>query len=138
MQRSAFWQTGQHDCAGQGCKHGDGWETRRRREPGNDWAILALAHPGKVERILVDTAYFKGNYPAACSIEAVNLTEDSALNFPDLEWQKLLPKQALSADAEHEFGQEVAAIGPISHVRLNIFPDGGISRLRLFGTIVSP
>jgi len=123
---------------GRGINMGDGWETRRRREPGNDWAILALGHPGIVKAIEVDTAHFKGNYPDRCSIQAAYVrggTEDSLVT-QSMFWRELLPAQKLEMDAIHRFEAELEAIGAITHVRLNIIPDGGVSRLRLHGHIV--
>jgi len=119
-----------------GANMGDGWETKRNRTPNNrDWVIVKLAHKGIVERIVVDTCHFKGNYPDSCSIEfCVSDTDEAAINEGN--WQTLLPQQKLSADNEHEYINEINPHGPITHVRLNIFPDGGISRLRLFGKIV--
>ena len=122
---------------GKGLNMGDGWETRRRREPGNDWAILALGHVGEIERILVDTAFFKGNFPSGISIQGALVTDgtDDSLPVQSQFWQELLPQQPLSADGEHTFATDVAKLGPISHIRMNIYPDGGISRLRLFGKL---
>lgn len=118
-----------------GANMGDGWETKRNRTPNNrDWVILKLAHPGTVEKIVVDTCHFKGNYPDSCSIEfSVSDNDDAVINNGN--WQSLLPQQKLSADHEHEFVNEINKHSAITHVRLNIFPDGGISRLRLFGKI---
>jgi allantoicase len=124
---------------GRGVNMGDGWETKRNRTPNNrDWVILKLAKTGTVERIIVDTCHFKGNYPDSCSIEGClsNNDEDLINNKTDPEvmgWQTILPQQKLSADTEHEFIKEITNSSVFSHVRLNIFPDGGISRLRLFG-----
>jgi allantoicase len=121
---------------GKGINMGDGWETRRRREPGNDWAVLALAHEGVVERIVLDTAYFKGNYPDRASIQAVRIEGDDAdIIAASKDWPILLDEQKLSMDKEHVFVSELADMGSITHIRLNIFPDGGVSRLRLFGKI---
>jgi allantoicase len=122
---------------GKGENMGDGWETRRRREPGCDWAILELGHVGTINRIMVDTAFFKGNFPDGISIQAAKVTggTDDSLPVQSQYWKELLPQQSLTADAEHNFIQEINALGPISHIRVNIFPDGGISRLRLFGTL---
>lgn len=117
-----------------GVNMGDGWETKRNRTPNNrDWVILKLAHKGTVDRIIVDTCHFKGNYPDSCSIEACVSDTDDVVN--STAWQTLLPQQKLSADFIHEFGQEVNALGAVTHIRLNIFPDGGVSRLRIFGKI---
>ncbi|MDF2366110.1 allantoicase [Sneathiella sp.] len=122
---------------GRGINMGDGWETRRRREPGNDWALISLGHPGVISKIDVDTAHFKGNYPDRCSIQAALVaggTEESLVT-QSMFWKTLLPEQKLEMDALHSFEKEVADIGLVSHIRLNIIPDGGISRLRLFGRI---
>lgn len=122
---------------GRGVNMGDGWETRRRREPGNDWCILQLGHPGTVRRVEVDTAHFKGNFPDRCSIQAALVTAatDRSLVPQSMFWETLLPEQKLQADAVHAFTEQLNAIGPISHVRFNIIPDGGVSRLRLFGYV---
>ncbi|WP_104399477.1 allantoicase [Vibrio penaeicida] len=121
---------------GRGENMGDGWETARRRTPGNDWVIVALGHAGNVEKIVVDTAHFKGNYPDTCSIQAafVKGGTDEQIETQSLFWRELLPSQKLSADAIHEFESQVNPIGPVTHIRLNIFPDGGVSRLRVIGT----
>ncbi len=121
---------------GRGVNMGDGWETKRNRTPGNrDWVILKLATPGNIERIVVDTCHFKGNYPDSCSIEGCISEKDDDVINDKVEWQSLLTSQKLSADHEHEFVKEINQLSNITHVRLNIFPDGGISRLRLFGKI---
>lgn len=117
-----------------GANMGDGWETKRNRTPNNrDWVILKLAHKGTVDSIIVDTCHFKGNYPDSCSIEACVSDTDDVVN--NASWQTLLPQQKLSADFIHEFAQEVNDLGAVTHIRLNIFPDGGVSRLRIFGKI---
>ncbi len=119
---------------GKGANMGDGWETRRRREPGHDWAVIALAHPGVIERAVVDTAYFKGNYPDRCFIQGALVkpgTTDNEILEQAAGWAVLLDEQKLGPDREHVFAME--GTRPVSHVRLNIIPDGGISRLRLWG-----
>ena len=119
---------------GRGVNMGDGWETKRNRTPNNrDWVVLKLARPGIIERIVVDTCHFKGNYPDSCSIEGCSSDNDEAVISDKVTWQTILPQQKLSADKEHEFIKEITGTSVCSHVRLNIFPDGGISRLRLFG-----
>jgi allantoicase len=121
---------------GRGVNMGDGWETKRNRTPGNrDWVILKLAHTGTVERIIVDTCHFKGNYPDSCSIEGCRSGNDEDVITGKVQWQLILPPQKLSADREHEYVKEINVHEAITHVRLNIFPDGGISRLRLFGRV---
>ncbi len=123
---------------GRGVNMGDGWETRRRRTPGHDWIIIELGIRGVLTRALVDTAHFKGNYPESCSLQAADLSGfrggelTEAVVAASMFWEELLPRQSLSADAEHGFDR-LADLGPVTHVRLNVFPDGGISRLRLFG-----
>ncbi len=114
-----------------GINMGDGWETRRRREPGNDWVILKLGHPGKIDEISVNTAFFKGNYPDRVSIEGTYV--DNAIDPAEALWRTLLPESKLTADSVHVFTDTIAKHPAISHVRMNVFPDGGISRLKLFG-----
>ncbi|WP_281685982.1 allantoicase [Pseudomonas citronellolis] len=123
---------------GRGVNMGDGWETGRRRTPGNDWVIVALGHAGIVEKIVVDTLHFKGNYPESCNIQAafVKGGTDSQIATQSLYWRELLPSQKLQMHNEHTFIEQIRELGPITHVRLNIFPDGGVSRLRLFGKVV--
>lgn len=121
---------------GRGVDMGDGWETRRRREPGNDWIIVKLGLPGIIERIEVDTAHFKGNYPDRCSIEGayINSSTDQAVITQAMFWDEILPQQKLQMDHQHYYGGDVINdIGKVNYVKLNIFPDGGISRLRIFG-----
>jgi allantoicase len=123
---------------GRGVNMGDGWETRRRREPGNDWIIVKLGAPGIVERIEVDTCHYKGNYPDACSLQAalVASATDTSIVTEAMFWPELLSKQKLQADQIHTFsGEAVAGLGPVSHVKLSIYPDGGVSRLRIFGRL---
>ena len=112
---------------------GDGWETKRNRTPGNrDWVIVRLAHKGIVNRIIVDTNHFKGNYPDSCSIEGCLSPDD---NLKNMDWTLILPKMKLEPDKKHYFDSELISVAEISHLRLNIFPDGGISRLRVLGYI---
>ena len=110
---------------------GDGWETRRRRGPGHDWTIVRLGAEGTIRRVDVDTRHFKGNAPGACSLDAVRLAEGQALERA--EWRQLLPRTPLQPHARHAFEEELQAIGDVTHARFNIFPDGGIARLRLYG-----
>jgi allantoicase len=111
---------------------GDGWETRRRRGPGHDWTIVRLGRPGTIERAVIDTRHFKGNAPGACSLEGA--VSEALTAPPDVaSWRELLPKTALQPHARHTFEQELTPIAGITHVRFNIFPDGGVGRLRLFG-----
>jgi len=125
---------------GRGVNMGDGWETRRRREPGADWVIVKLGHTGTIREVEVDTAHFRGNYPDRVSLQAALVPDATADALPAQSghWPVLLPEQKLSADAVHRFAREVAPLGPVSHVRMTIHPDGGVSRLRLFGTVARP
>jgi allantoicase len=119
--------------AGRGVNMGDGWETARRRGPGNDWALLVLGHPGMIERIEVDTAHFKGNYPDRVSIEAGMFTVADEVTADSDRWRTVLPESKLEMDKQHTFASGLHDVGPVSHVRLSIYPDGGVSRLRVFG-----
>ena len=120
---------------GRGATMADGWETRRRREPGHDWVILALGRPGSVRRIELDTAHFKGNFPHQVSIHAALLPAGAPddLRSQSLYWPVILEPQLMRADHVHSFIAEVKSLGPVSHVRVNLHPDGGLSRVRLFG-----
>ncbi|MBL4617934.1 MAG: allantoicase [Robiginitomaculum sp.] len=121
---------------GKGINMGDGWETRRRREPGHDWAVLALAHPGVIEEILLDTKHFKGNYPDRFFLQGTmcqGLSDEEILQQAQ-DWPILIEQQKCEADTEHHF--KLSNSQAVSHVRLNIIPDGGVSRLRLLGHIV--
>jgi allantoicase len=121
---------------GRGTSMADGWETRRRREPGYDWVILQLGAPGRIQHVEIDTAHFKGNFPHQVSIQATLLpgSGQSHLVSQSLYWPVLLEPQLLRADSEHRFQSELRDPGGlVSHVRVNIHPDGGLSRVRLFG-----
>ncbi len=128
---------------GRGVNMGDGWETKRNRTTGNkDWVIVRLAHKGTIEKILVDTCHFKGNYPDSCLIEGCNIPieEENKLNTDSINpvvigWETILPQSKLSADYEHFFEKEIISKNAFTHVRLTIFPDGGVSRMRLWGKI---
>lgn len=111
----------------------DGWETKRRRGPGYDWSILKLGSPCNIERVIVDTLHFKGNFPDTCSIDGCfepDRTPDS-INKNNTIWLELLPKSKLSANQETVFILNLNS--PMTHIRFNIFPDGGVSRLRILG-----
>lgn len=118
----------------------DGWETRRRRDPagsppGHDWCIVRLGLPGIVRGVVVDTAFFRGNYPEACSIEACSV--DGHPDVPALEaaaWSEILPRAALQGDSRNLFAIE--APFRVTHLRLRIYPDGGVARLRVHGEVV--
>jgi allantoicase len=123
---------------GRGVNMGDGWETKRNRTPNNrDWVIVRLAHKGVIEKIVIDTCHFKGNYPDSCLIEGCTITaqEEDKLNTSAIKWTTILPQSKLQADHEHFFEKEISTKDAFTHVRLTIFPDGGISRMRLWGKI---
>jgi allantoicase len=121
--------------AGRGVDMGDGWETARRCPPGNDWVVLRLGHAGRIEKVEIDTAHFKGNYPDRVELRAALITDENELVSSSANWPVLLPESKLDMDMQHFFADELQDIGAVSHVRLNIFPDGGISRVRLYGKI---
>ncbi|SMF81166.1 allantoicase [Tistlia consotensis] len=122
---------------GRGRDMGDGWETRRRREPGHDWLILALAAPGTVERIELDTAHYKGNFPHEVSLQAALVGAElpaEVLVTQAQFWPQLLAPQRMAADSLHGFDAgRLAALGPVDQVKVNLHPDGGLSRIRIFG-----
>ncbi|MEE2061057.1 allantoicase [Rhodococcus artemisiae] len=110
----------------------DGWETRRRREPGHDFAIVRLGVPGIVRGIVLDTAWFTGNFPPFASIDGIELdgypTEQELLDAP---WEPILDRVALQGDTANAFPVERSRRW--THLRLNIFPDGGVARIRVHG-----
>ena len=123
----------------------DGWETRRRRGPGGtmpdraarDWVIVRLGVPGVVRSIVVDTAFFTGNYPQACSADASwasGYPTPEELTADPGQWQEIVPRALLTGDARHAFGVSFGRRS--THVRLNIFPDGGVARLHVHGEVV--
>ena len=121
--------------AGRGVNIGDGWETARRRGPGNDWVILALGYRGEIEKVEIDTAHFKGNYPDRVSLEAALFDFSDDATIDGVVWKILLPESKLEMNKQNLFETELKPIGAVSHVRMSIYPDGGVSRLRLHGRI---
>jgi allantoicase len=123
---------------GRGVNMGDGWETARRRGPGHDWVVLKLGAPGVIEQVEIDTAHFKGNYPDRASLQAALVTKGAhdtdRVVRESHRWPLLLPESKLGPDEIHVFS-DLEKPGPVSHVRLSIYPDGGVSRLRLFGRL---
>jgi allantoicase len=115
----------------------DGWETRRRRTPGHDWALVRLGLPGRISTVDVDTSSFTGNFPPECTVEACGLDGYPGpvqLSDPAVEWHEIVPRSPLRGDGHNVF----AVTDPrcFSHVRLSAFPDGGIARLRIFGEAI--
>jgi allantoicase len=113
----------------------DGWETKRRRGAGHDWSIIRLGRPGAIRRLEVDTSWFKGNYPESCSLEACVFrgAELTDAELSTLSWQEVLPRTRLQAHTRHLFEDEIRETLEATHVRFNIYPDGGVSRLRIMG-----
>ena len=122
--------------AGRGVNMGDGWETARRRGEGNDWVIVALGRPGVIGGVEIDTGHFKGNYPGSAEIRAAFVDGAEDLVVASADWPVLLPRTKLGPDAIHRFADDIARPQEVSHARLDIYPDGGVSRLRLFGKTV--
>lgn len=119
---------------GRGVNMGDGWETKRRRDNNNDWAVVELGIAGTLRKIVVDTAHFKGNFPDSMSLQATSVKPGQQPDDATV-WQTVVAQCPLYADREHLFIEqiEVDAEAEFTHVRINIYPDGGISRLRVFG-----
>ncbi|EWC46113.1 hypothetical protein DRE_04687 [Drechslerella stenobrocha 248] len=140
---------------GRGRDMGDGWETARSREAGHaDWVIVKLGAPTKISSITVDTAHFRGNYPQAVELHAL-WHPDNAVTpaHTDANWLPILTPTKCKADHEHHFttadGQlegpdsssgavegklaEVAGTKVVTHVKMTMIPDGGISRLKVYG-----
>ncbi len=119
---------------GRGVNMGDGWETKRRRTPGTDWCVLKLGRRGVLERIEVDTHFFKGNAPQSCMVEFLD-AGDEAVSIEKLRgaegWQVLLPSSPLEQHRRHTLVPARAVVA--SHVRVHIWPHGGVNRMRLFG-----
>ena len=126
---------------GRGTTMGDGWETRRRRVPGNDFIIIELGKPGHISNVELDTCHFKGNFPDRASIQTIDLRneKDKLKAFEtSSDWEFFLGEKKCKADSIHNFGKDdFLHEKKVSHVRLNIYPDGGVSRLRIFGQPIS-
>ena len=124
---------------GIGKNMGDGWETRRSRGKNFDWLIIKCATAGRVSKIQIDTHHFKGNYPDKCSLQAAyinsKISNKSIVNSSK-KWKLLLNKVKLNAHKKHNFQNKLMKNKKVNYVRINIFPDGGISRIRMFGKAV--
>ena len=115
----------------------DGWESRRRRTPGNDWCVLKLGVRGVIDTVDIDTNFFLGNHPPFASIDAIDnprMTTLSAAAAGKLSWASILPKSPLNPGSQNLFG--IVERGPWTHLRLNIFPDGGVARFKAYGTVI--
>jgi allantoicase len=127
---------------GRGTNMGDGWETKRRRGPGHDWAIIRLGHAGIIRKVSVDTHFYKGNFPDTCELLGAYLPDlGDTLSEAEIaaseQWKPILGRKKLAADTIHDYeGTDIADIGPVTHVRYAMHPDGGTMRLRLMGVKV--
>ena len=110
---------------------GDGWETRRRRGPGHDWAVVRLARRGVISRVELDTDHYKGNAPGSGMVEYCD--EGLAFDVSTASWKTLVAETPLNPDARHRWDGLIASAA--THVRLSIYPDGGVARLRLYGRV---
>ncbi len=129
------WREGEYTDRG---KWMDGWETRRRREPGHDWAIIRLGLAGVVRGVVIDTSYFTGNFPESASVDGAaveGLPSANRMTGAAIKWRPLLKKTALQGDRANPFPIK-SKVGRVTHLRLNIFPDGGVARLRVHGEVV--
>jgi allantoicase len=119
---------------GRADNQGGGWETKRKRAPGHDWMIIRLAARGKLRLIEIDTNHFKGNFPDRCAIDAIDAAPGTSITelIASDRWASWLAPVAVSAHQRHFF-KDFSADAPVTHVRLNIYPDGGLSRLRVWG-----
>src|SRR5918999_5866387 len=116
-------------------KRYDGWETRRRRDNGCDWAIVRLGLPGVIRGVVIDTAHFTGNYPPYAWVEACAAPGHPAPEeLAGADWTEIVPRSPLKGDTGHQFA--VVATRRFTHVRLSIYPDGGVARLRVHGEVV--
>ena len=123
---------------GTGKNMGDGWETRRSRGKNFDWLILKCATAGKINKIQIDTHHFKGNYPDKCSVQAAylnNRSSSKSIVNKSKNWKLLLGKVKLHAHKKHNFNNKLMKNKKINYIRINIYPDGGISRIRLLGRV---
>ena len=124
---------------GTGKNMGDGWETRRSRGKNFDWLILKCATQGKISKIQIDTHHFKGNYPDKCSLQAAyvnNKASSNAIINSSKKWKFLLNKVKLQAHKKHNFENKLMKNKKVNYIKINIFPDGGISRIRVFGRMI--
>ncbi|KAG5177400.1 galactose-binding domain-like protein [Tribonema minus] len=135
---------------GRGATMGDGWETARKptrpavlqvgadglvEAPGSDWAVIRLGTAGEISRLVVDTHFFKGNFPESVAVDAAAAAGGNEGDLTALPWRALLPRTKMGPDREHAFeGADLRRVGPVTHLRLTMFPDGGVMRLRAFGT----
>ena len=108
----------------------DGWETRRKRTSGHDFLIIKLGKPGSINKVDVDTSHFNGNQPSMISLEGCY---SKSRNIKDLKWKTLIAKKKTKPNSHHIFSTSSKTV--FTHIKLNIFPDGGVARLRLYGSL---
>ena len=118
----------------------DGWETRRRRNKGNDWLIFKFGIPGYIKRIIIDTSHFKGNYPDYFNLQASYISNSKNISKNliiknSIKWKYVIKKTKLYMDQEHIINENLLSNKLVNYIRINIFPDGGISRINIFGKI---
>ncbi|MDQ6757365.1 MAG: allantoicase, partial [Bacteroidota bacterium] len=111
----------------------DGWESRRKRTPGHDWCIIQLATPGKIHGVDIDTNHFLGNHPPHASIEACNMQKNENIDFEKVKWKEILPKSPLLAGSQNLY--EIKEDNIYTHLKLHIYPDGGVARLKVYGDV---
>ena len=111
---------------------GEGWESRRRRDDGHDWVILELGSSGVIDELIIDTNHFKGNYPDRCWVEGIYWPNATITGLKSATWTEILPSAKLHASRAHCF-KSLLNKGPFTHIRLNIKPCGGVSRLKAIG-----
>tara|TARA_Y100000590_G_scaffold467440_1_gene646372 strand:+ start:56 stop:1045 length:990 start_codon:yes stop_codon:yes gene_type:complete len=125
---------------GKGKNMGDGWETRRSRGKNFDWLIIKCGQPGKINKIEIDTHHFKGNYPDSCSLQAAYISKKMS-NYSIVKksnkWKLMLNKVKLKANKKNTFKNKIMKKNKINFIRINIYPDGGISRIRAFGKVLA-
>ena len=124
---------------GKGKNMGDGWETRRSRGKNYDWLIIKFGKPGLIKKLEIDTHHFKGNYPDTCSIQTANISKNLSNKLianNSKNWKFILKKSKLSANKKHIFKKFLVKRDKENYLRINIHPDGGISRIRAFGNFV--
>ena len=108
----------------------DGWESRRKRSSGHDYLIIKLGKSGSINKVNIDTSHFNGNQPSMISLEGCNSKLNNIKNF---KWKTLIYKKKVKANNHHIFNSSSKSV--FTHIKLNIFPDGGVARLRLYGSI---
>ena len=124
---------------GKGKNMGDGWETRRSRGKNFDWLIIKFGKPGLIKKLEIDTHHFKGNYPDSCSIQTASISKDlsnKSIVNNSKNWKFILNKSKLSAHKKHIFKKFLTNRSEENYLRINIYPDGGVSRIRAYGNFV--